>query len=234
MLAAAGKVPCPARIGTVISLIIPVRDEPDGWWRKFLSVAPDFEIVIVDGGNDAGTPPEFPARVLSLPGLSRGSRLDAGAREASGSVLFFLHGDSRPPPAARSLIEAAVASGAAAGCFQLAYEDSTPALRWVAWWANLRTRWGKLPVGDQGIFCTRRAYAAAGGFRDLAVCDDVDFIRRLRKIPGFVVLAAHCATSPRRYRGRTLRQVWLNWSVLAGYFLGVAPERLERWYRGRR
>lgn len=215
----------------MISLVIPIRGEPAGWWENFTPVSADFEIVVVDGGLGPALPGRFPARVLELPGTSRGARLDAGARAAAGDVLFFLHGDSRPPGDARARIEAAVEGGAAAGCFRLAYRESTPALRWIAACANLRTRWLKLPFGDQGIFCTRGAYADAGGFRDLPVCDDLDFVRRLRRARGFTVLDAPCAASARRYRGRAARQVLRNARVLAGYFAGIAPNKLERWYR---
>lgn len=216
----------------MISLVIPVRSEPEGWWENFAAVAADFEVVVADGGGDVSLPAASRARVLSLPGTTRGSRLDAGARAASGDVLFFLHADSRPPGDVRGRIEAAVAEGASAGCFRLAYRDATAAMRAIAFAANLRTRWLRLPFGDQGLFCTRDAYFAAGGFRDLPVCDDVDFVWRLRRRPGFAVLPASCATSPRRYRGRAVRQVVTNARVLAGYFAGIAPETLERWYRG--
>ena len=216
----------------MISLVIPVREEREGWWRNFAAVAADFEIVVADGGGAAPPPAGFPARVLPLPGTTRGARLDAGARAASGDVLFFLHADSRPPDDARDLIEAAVSDGATAGCFRLAYRDATAMMRSIAFGANLRTRWLRLPFGDQGIFSTRDSYVAAGGFRDLPVCDDLDFVRRLRRRPGFAVLPACCATSARRYRGRAVRQVVTNARVLAGYFAGAAPETLERWYRG--
>ncbi len=220
-----------ATIGRMITLVVPIRDEPAGWWDNFAAAAEQFEIVIADGGGAATPPSGFGGRVISLPGRSRGARFDAAARAAPGDGLFFLHGDSRPPADARARIEAALAGGAPAGCFRLAYRNAGPALRWIAWWANLRTRWMKLPFGDQGIFCTPEAYAATGGFRDLPICDDVDFVLRLRRLPGFRVLSAFCETSPRRYRGRTFRQVLTNWRVLAGYFAGVPPDVLQRWYR---
>jgi hypothetical protein len=215
----------------MISLVVPVRDEPESWQDNLLPVAADFEVVVVDGGAH---PPEsaIPGRLLSLPGASRGARLHAGALAARGEILFFLHGDSRPPTDARERIEEAIGRGAAAGCFRLAYRNSTPALRWVAWWANLRTRTLRLPFGDQGIFCTRSAYESSGGFRDLPICDDLDFALRLRSARGFTVLDAPCLASPRRYAGRAFRQVLRNARVLAGYFAGVTPNRLERWYRG--
>ena len=216
----------------MISLVVPIRDEPEGWWENFAPVAPDFEIVVVDGSARPSVPAAIRGRVLALPGTSRGARLAAGASAAAGDVLFFLHGDSRPPADAKARIEDAVARGAAAGCFRLAYRDATPATRWIAACANLRTRRLRLPFGDQGIFCTRAAYAEAGGFRDLPVCDDVDFVRRLRRNPRFAVLDACCAASSRRYRGRAVRQILVNARVLAGYFAGISPETLERWYRG--
>jgi hypothetical protein len=158
--------------------------------------------------------------------MSRGARLDRGAREAGGNVLLFLHADSRPPPDARERIERAIAAGAPAGCFLLRFDAETPALARIARWANRRTRWTRLPFGDQGIFCTRDAYRRAGGFRDLSICDDVDFVRRLRRLPGFAVLPAACETSR-----RPARRVLRNAAVLAAYYAGVGPERLERWYR---
>jgi len=214
----------------VISLIIPLRDGPKEWWKNVFPVAGEFDVVVVDGGSTAAEAPPFSARILSLPGLSRGARLGFGAREARGDVLFFLHGDTRPPADARRRIESAVAAGASGGCFLLRYEAATPALARVARWANRRTRWAKLPFGDQGIFCTRDAYARIGGFHDLPICDDLDFVRRLRRLPGFVVVPSACATSPARY-GRPVRRVLLDAAVLGGYFAGVRAETLERWYR---
>lgn len=104
-------------------------------------------------------------------------------------------------------------------------------MRRVAWWANRRSRLFRLPFGDQGIFCRREAYERAGGFRDLAICDDVDFVRRLRRVAKFVVRPEETVTSSRRYlaRGAT-RQVLRNWIVLAAYFAGVSPARLARFY----
>jgi hypothetical protein len=225
-----GRRGAPATIAGVISLVLPLRDEGEDWWSRVAPLAGNFEIIAVDGGLVPAPVPPFPARVLVLPGMSRGARLDRGAREAGGSVLLFLHADSRPPADARERIERAIAAGAPAGCFLLRFDAETPALVRIARWANRRTRWARLPFGDQGIICTLETYRRTGGFRDLPVCDDVDFVRRLRRLPGFAVLPAACETSSRRYR-RPVRRVLRNAGVLAGYFAGVAPEKLERWYR---
>ena len=148
--------------------------------------------------------------------------------------LGRLHADSRPPDDALAIIRRAVEEGADGGAFSLAYEGSQAAMRWIAWWANARSRLARLPYGDQGIFCRREAYLRSGGFRDLPLCDDLDFVLRLRKVGRFVIRPEKTVTSPRRYReSGALRQMLRNWRVAAGYFAGVPPETLRRWYEGR-
>jgi hypothetical protein len=204
----------------MISVIVPIKDEPPGAAASFERFAsmPGAELIVVDARE--GT---------------RGACLARAACEARGSVFFFVHADSTPPENALDLIREEVTRGAAAGAFSLAYEDADPPMRWIAWWANLRSRLLRLPYGDQGIFCRRDAYEAAGGFRPLPICDDLDLVRRLRGAGRFVIRPEVTVTSARRYRARgPLRQVLRVWKVVGGYFLGVSPERLERWYYGSR
>lgn len=200
----------------MISVIVPIKNEPADAAAPFarFDSPPDSELLLaIDDGR------------------SRGDRLARAAERARGDILFFVHADSRPPEDALTVIRRAIAGGAAAGAFSLAYATPTAALRRIAWWANLRSRLLRLPFGDQGIFCRRDVYEAAGGFRDLPVCDDLDLVRRLRRTGTFVIRPEVTVTSARRYSERgALRQVLRVWRVVAGYFLGVRPERLARWY----
>lgn len=222
----------------MISVIIPVKSEGPDVAARFSRFCrpPGSELIVADGG--VGEPVRerlraAGARLLCGNG-SRGTRLARAAAEAGGDVLFFLHADSRPPEDALSIIRRTIGDGADAGAFSLAYEPSEARMRWIAWWANRRSRLAKLPFGDQGIFCRRDAYERSGGFRDLPLCDDLDLVLRLRKAGRFVVRPEKTITSPRRYEETgVLRQVLRNWRVMAGYFAGVPPETLSRWYEGR-
>jgi hypothetical protein len=200
----------------MISVIVPFQGEPPEP-SAFLdpSASPDdAELVLED-----------------CSGGTRGAGLARAVSRARGDVLLFLHADSRPHGDALGIVRREVERGAAAGAFSLAYADADFRMRWIAWWANLRSRLLRLPFGDQGIFCRRNAYEAAGGFRDLPVCDDLDLVRRLRRVGRFVVRPEATTTSPRRYRERgALRQVLRVWRVMAGYFAGVDPATLRRWY----
>jgi rSAM/selenodomain-associated transferase 2 len=222
----------------MISVIVPVKGEGPEVAAAFSRFcrSPEVELVVADGGVGEAVRERLRAagaRMLSGDG-SRGSRLASAAAEARGDILFFLHADSRPPEAALTIIQSAIDEGAEGGAFSLAYEPSDPAMRWIAWWANRRSRLARLPFGDQGIFCRRDAYVRSGGFRDLPVCDDLDLVLRLRRMGRFVIRPEKTITSPRRYReSGTLRQMLRNWKVMAGYFAGVPPETLSRWYEGR-
>ena len=201
----------------MISLIVPVLDESPAEIAELLelSAGPDCEAVIANAS--AGT---------------RGASLAAAAGRARGDVFFFVHADSRPPKDALAIIRMEIEAGAAGGAFSLAYEPGDATMRRIAWWANARSRLLRLPFGDQGLFCRRDAYERAGGFRDMAVCDDLDLIRRLKRQGRFVIRPEAMRTSPHRYRGGALRQVLRVWRVFLGYYAGVSPERLARWYYG--
>jgi rSAM/selenodomain-associated transferase 2 len=219
----------------MISIIVPIRNEKPEMAERFRSLAnsPEAELLVADAGDVPETTRAFceiGARCVTGPG-NRGARLAAAAALARGDIFLFVHGDSDLPPDALSAIRETLVDGVPAGAFSLGYRDGDRRMRWIAWWANQRSRWLALPFGDQGIFCRRDAYERAGGFRGLPVCDDVDFIRRLRRVGSIILRPEKTLTSARRYRDHgALRQVFRNWRVLVGYALGVSPETLERWY----
>lgn len=222
----------------MISVIVPIRGESAAMAEPLRALAnyPGVEMLVADAGDDPAATAAFReigARIIPASG-SRGARLQRAAMEAAGEVLLFLHADSRPPDDAVDLIRSSLADGSGSGAFSLAYEKAGLGMRWIAAWANLRSRWFRLPFGDQGIFCTRDVYERSGGFRDLPVCDDLDFVRRLARVSRLRILPQKTRTSPRRYRDQgALRQLLRNWRVQAGYFAGVDPGTLDRWYNGK-
>jgi rSAM/selenodomain-associated transferase 2 len=220
-----------------VSMIVPIKNETPDVVAALTDLARHgfCELIIVDSGRSPVVESAAePLRIQRIAGTgSRGACLARAVSEANGDVFFFLPADSRPPENAVDLIRESLALGASSGSFSLEYADANLRMRWVAAWANLRSRILRLPFGDQGIFCRREAYQSAGGFRDMAVCEDIDLIRRLRRTGRFVVRPEVTTTSARRYQDRgVFRQVARVWIVLGGYFLGVSPERLGRLYYG--
>ena len=90
--------------GMRISIIVPVLNE-EHTIASTIAVLHPFapaEVIVVDGGSTDRTREIIsctPAKLLSAPrGWAR--QMNAGAQEAQGDVLLFLHADTRLPPSA--------------------------------------------------------------------------------------------------------------------------------------
>ena len=193
------------------------------------------EIIVADGGSRDQTR-QIAARagavVLNLSG-SRSARLNAGAAKARGTMLFFLHGDSLPPLAYPELIRRTLADPATvAGAFSFRPDRESLALRLIAGGVALRSRFCNLPYGDQGLFLEKRVFNELGGFVDLPIMEDFELVRRLGKRGRIAVLPEPVITSARRWRQQgVLRTFLVNQLMVLGFLLGIAPERLARFYR---
>ncbi len=194
------------------------------------------QIVVADGGSTDGSA-EVAARhgariVLSRP--ARGAQLAAGAEASTGGWLLFLHADTRPGPGWATVVKRFMADPAnayRAGYFRFALDDSATAARRLERVVNWRSRTLGLPYGDQGLLISRVYYDFLGGYKPMALMEDVDIVRRIgakRLTP----LSAIALTSAERYRrdGYLLRPL-RNVLCLGLYFLGVPPVLIGRVYR---
>ncbi|HEY0783212.1 MAG TPA: TIGR04283 family arsenosugar biosynthesis glycosyltransferase [Thermoanaerobaculia bacterium] len=220
-----------------LSVVIPALDERDHLPRllRCLLAAEDaVEIVVADGGSTDGTwelRHDFPSVTFIRAPRGRALQLNAGAAAARGRHLLFLHADTLPPLNVPGLVEAAIdRDGAIAGAFRLAFDDGHPLLRLYAWCS--RCNHALFTYGDQGLFLRRDTFDALGGFAPIPLMEDVDLVRRLRRLGRFAKLPATVVTSARRFRARGIvRQQLLNLGLVAAYYAGIAPQRLAGWYR---
>ena len=166
---------------------------------------------------------------------NRGHQLQLGAQHATGDLFIFVHADSRLPVAAAQLVRSAMSvSGVAGGAFRLQFDLGHPVLSMLSWLSRLGLTASFL--GDQCLFCSRRAYLDAGGFHPEPLFEDVGFARRLSGVGALVRLAASVTTSARRFRshGHVRQLVW-NALLFAAFHLGASPRRLHELYEpGRR
>ncbi len=171
------------------------------------------------------------AELLEAP-RNRGAQLDIGARHATGEILWFLHADAQPDPAAMDAIESAIRRGAESGCFQFRFGGPGRAVKLVLErLIALRIRLGGIAYGDQGLFVLREVYASAGGFSHDPLFEEVRLVRALRRRGTFRALALPLRVSPRRWErdGWIRRTVHNRWLAL-GHALGFRPQSLARRY----
>ncbi|MDL1949520.1 glycosyltransferase [Acidobacteria bacterium ACD] len=228
------------RMRPLTSVVVPIRGEeppspaflaalgrpggPDG--IELLVTADDSTPAAVLAAWEAAGP-----RVRTSP-EPRGTRQREAARSATGHVLLFLHADTVLPGGWREEVEGAIASGAVAGAFRLAFEGGGARLALVALAANLRTALTRIPYGDQAPFVRRDAYERLGGHSPWPLLEDVDLFRRLRREGRVALLPDSVRTSPRRYLEKgILRTALTNRWVLLRFALGASPVTLARTYR---
>lgn len=223
-----------------MSVIIPAFNEVGVIEACLRRLAPlrqrGVEIIVVDGGSRDETPviaQKLSDRIVRS-AKGRALQMNAGADVASGDVLLFLHADSTLPPDADRLIVDGLGSGARHwGRFDVRLSGRHPMLRAVEYLMNLRSRLTGVATGDQGIFVTRPAFAAAGGFPRIALMEDVALSTTLKRIDRPLCLRARIESSSRRWeRDGILRTIFLMWSLRLRYFLGADPAGLASIYYG--
>jgi rSAM/selenodomain-associated transferase 2/rSAM/selenodomain-associated transferase 1 len=221
-----------------VSVIMPVLNEEEHILPSLeRALEPGgVEVIVADGGSTDGTVDaarSLGVRVLEAP-RGRASQMNAGAAEASGEILLFLHADTLLPKGWEALVVAELEKpGTAAAAFQLGLTSRTWGLRIVEALANLRSRVFQMPYGDQAISMKSDLFRRVGGYRELPIMEDWDLIRRLRAHGSIRIAPSSVATSSRRWKAiGVFRATALNQIIIMGYVLGVSPSRLARLYRG--
>jgi rSAM/selenodomain-associated transferase 2 len=223
-----------------LSIVVPVLDEARHLPALLAELAhgcPGVQVVVVDGGSRDGSA-EIAARapgidvVSSEPGRAR--QMNAGAAVASGDVVLFLHADTRLPRGAADAVLHALADPAVAyGRFDVRFDEPGPMFRLIAALMNLRSRATGICTGDQAIFVRRASFARVGGYPEIALMEDIELTRRLRRAGRLAPLELRVTTSARRWkRDGVVRTVALMWTLRLLHLCGVGPDRLHRWYYG--
>ncbi|MBI4323711.1 MAG: TIGR04283 family arsenosugar biosynthesis glycosyltransferase [Chloroflexi bacterium] len=194
------------------------------------------EIIVVDGGStdDTRNLAQSAGATVIQSRSGRARQMNAGAARATGSVLLFLHADTLLSGDYLSAVsEALHEQNVAAGAFRFRIGGNLAGKWIVEWTTNLRSRWGQMPYGDQGLFLRQSLFAQIGGFADVPIMEDYELVRRLRHRGRIVTVSQTATTSGRRWRRRGfLRTTAINKLIIFGFRCGVAPERLAALYRG--
>jgi rSAM/selenodomain-associated transferase 2 len=220
----------------LVSVVVPVLADRDAVRQLMAQIPVDLraEIIIVMAGSDPGLESLSPGRsdmTVIQAQRGRGRQMNAGAALARGEWLLFLHADSHLPSNWLDLFHSIYEPEVVGGWFRFALDDTAWQARLVERAVAWRVRMFRLPYGDQGLFVRRHTFAALGGYRDIPLMEDVEFVRRLVRQGRVRELPQAITTSARRWR----RDGWFrrsarNVTLLGLYFCGVPPRVLARWY----
>ncbi len=219
-----------------LSIIIPVLNEE----RTIAATLADLdrveaaEVIVVDGGSTDRTAESVRATSARLVVSPRGRamQMNAGARQAAGDVLLFLHADTKlPAGASRDIRECMADPRRVGGRFDIRLDSTRPLLRLVGRMISLRSRLTRVATGDQAIFVRRAVFERLGGFPEIPLMEDVAFSRALKKEGSIACLRARVTSSARRWEQHgPVRTILLMWVLKLLYLAGVPPTRLKRLY----
>ena len=219
-----------------VSIVIPTFNEADiitELVNRLVTCFPGVEIIVCDGGSWDGT--AYKVQDLATVVFSEKSRarqMNAGARAASGTILWFLHADCWPTERSVDLILKTLADPVVvAGGFRWGLDGSKWYYPMCTSLAHIKNKLRRNLFGDMGIFVRRAIFEQLGGYAEIPICEEVEFNNRLKQAGRTVILDEVLLSSDRKL----LREgpMWAfvkNDIIKLGFAVGVSPDTLKRMY----
>jgi glycosyltransferase involved in cell wall biosynthesis len=199
-----------------------------------------YELIVVDDASTDQTSAVAASRgaaIIRVAHRQIAAARNAGAKAATGDLLFFVDADtSISAEILRSAI-GAIRNGAVGGGAAVAFDGPVPLYaRLLLRLLMLTFRMNRLAAGCF-VFCTRAAFLTVGGFNEAYYCaEEVVLSRALGRQGRFVVLQESVTTSARKFRTYSTRELLTSMFRIAvrGPKAMQRREGLDLWYGERR
>ena len=219
-----------------LSFVIPVYNEAKNLRQLTGEISrlekAGHEVIIVDGGSQDATlrTLQSVAKKVISSAKGRATQMNAGASQAVGDVLVFLHADTILPVGAPEFIRHAIQQRPW-GRFNVALSGQAFIYRFIAAMMNLRSSLTGIATGDQCIFVTRQLFDAIGGYQAIPLMEDICLSQSLKRVSRPFCLTTKVITSSRRWeKNGTFRTILVMWSLRLAFFVGVSPTKLHKIY----
>ena len=224
-------------VGTRVSIIVPVFNEASliqPFLQHLRAGAPEAEIVVADGGSSDGTD-QLAAGFcdqLVASDRGRGRQMNTGARATRGEILWFVHVDATLPLQCLDEIARIMDDPDVVGGYFRIRLPRGLVYRLTDSFAHYAGILLRIRCGDHGIFCRRAAFLDIGGFPEVPLMEDVEFLRQLRRCGRVKYSERRLLVSPRRYESVGRVRLTLAYGVIATlYVFGIPLSILARIYK---
>ena len=217
-----------------ISIIIPTINEANNLpllLSDLSTIHKDGEIIIVDCGSKDKTidiANIYGAKVFISRERNRGLQLDIGAANSKGDWLIFLHADTRlTHDWFRKINSVLKGDNNYIYYFKFKINNKRIIFRALEFLVNLRSKYFKMPYGDQGLIIHRTTYFENNGFRKIPLMEDLDFLRRLNNKKILKQLNLPIFISSRKWeRTNIFYQAFRNWNFRRRWLRGESAQSI--------
>ena len=199
----------------MISFVIPAHNEAELIGRTLSALheavraaGEAYEVIVVDDSSTDGTgaiAQDHGAGVVTVCFRQIAATRNAGARVATGDLLFFVDADTMVTGRAICAAVRSLRGGAVGGGSAVRFDGPVPVYAAILERMVLPVLLPLLKLAPGCfLFCTRRAYLASGGFDEtLFWSEEVTFGKRLKQQGRFVILREFVITSGRKVRANS-------------------------------
>ncbi len=204
--------------------------------------AGETEIILADGGSTDSTTALAATRniqAITTSKKGKAAQMNAGAKVASGDILFFVHADMKFPKNTFTAIAEAINNGFCGGGFSNEFDTDNEKIKRLGDWMNFRIFDKReqsdkgIFYGDNGIFVLKDVFNNLKGFKEIPIMEDYDFSLRLSQhYRTFKIKHPKILVSARRHIKAGFFKTRLQWVLIRKLFKwGVSPFTLAKWYK---
>ena len=163
----------------------------------------------------------------------RGPQLILGAENVDTDWIFFLHSDTTITNNNITNINKFITNSLnnnKAASFKIKFNKNNIWSYLLSNLVNIRSKYLKLPYGDQGLLISRSFYNNIGGYKNIPIMEDIEIIRAIGS-RNIKILNSYVITDALRFenQGWLLRPI-INIFCLTLYFLGFNINNINKIY----
>ena len=196
------------------------------------------EILVIDGGSNDAT--KLIARINGVNCYQslkqgRGYQLNLGVTLATNAWFLILHADSRLDQdwyKSVKKLQIHNNSDKIAWFFDFKVDKKNIMFTILEIAVSLRSHFFQLPYGDQGLLLHRNLYKLAGGYKNIAIMEDLEIVKQIKTCSKLKSIGISITTSSRRWvKKGILERAWQNALLRRRWSRGESTTKLAKDYR---